>query len=288
MKRRPGAPRGNHNALKHGFYSRQFTRQESTDLSQPIMGCMQDEIIFFKVLIDRISRRMSREAASSRHLASRGHEAPGKPAGAHPLSFQESVLNLQVVAMAISRLNSFYQTNRLIDITNDDQVIDFLRERGFTEQQIRLEWYGGDAVSSSHTPLSSRASNSITHGFYASEFTPEELDRVSRWSKKDLKDEIALLRILIKRTYASILHHEMAHSDDDEADRSAQIDCLHAYKILIYAASCLERLERSVGATQRVARPPLGILNRALQEIHAEMAEKKSQGLPVFPQSQSP
>ena len=243
----PGAPRGNTNALTHGFYSRQFTRKESRLLDHPAMGCMQDEIILFKIIIDRISRRL-------------------RP-GASTLSFQESVLTLHVVAQAISRLNSLYLTNRLLDATNDDGVITLLREHGFTEDQIRLETYdeGLDSASQLH----------VTHGFYASNFTPEEIDRVSHWTKKDLSDELPLLRILIKRTHAAILAHEKKHAGDTDADRSAQLDILHAYKILIYATSCLERLERSTGKLHRGERPPLGILGKALQEVHAELAAKK-------------
>jgi len=279
-KRKRGAPTGNQNAFKHGFYSRQFTRKESKDLDQPALGCMRDEIIFLKVIIDRNARRLSREAPSRRHLASRGHEAPGSRDSARSLSFHESVLTLQVVAQAISRLNSLYHTNRQLDTTGDDQIIEFLRERGFTEQQIRLEVYGDD--------LEPPSQLTATHGFYASHYTPEELERVSRWTKQDLLDELPLLRILIKRTYGAILHHEKTHTSDDETDRSAQVDALHGYRVLIYAISCLERLERNTADLARPKRVPQGILNRALQEFHSELTEKKSQGLPVSPHSQSP
>ncbi len=266
--RHKGAPKGNTNALTHGFYSRRFTRKESRDLDQPAMGCMKDEIILFKVIIDRIARRL-------------------RPSGAHALSFQESVLTLHVVAQAISRLNSLYQTNRLLDATSDDAVITMMRERGFTEDQIRHEIYGDGLESPSklHT----------THGFYASNFTSEEIDRVSYWTKKDLNDEIPLLRILIKRTHAAILVHDKEHAGDDDADRSAQLDILHAYKILIYATSCLERLERSEGKLHNRERLPLGILGEALKEFHEELAAKKASPLwnqphvpPVPPRAQSP
>ena len=52
-RRRRGAPPGNHNALKHGFYSHSFTSSEKKRLSTDMMGEFRDEIMLIEILIDR-------------------------------------------------------------------------------------------------------------------------------------------------------------------------------------------------------------------------------------------
>ena len=53
--RRPrGAPPGNRNALKHGFYSRHFKKIDLTDLDQSTQVGLQDEISMLRVFIRRI------------------------------------------------------------------------------------------------------------------------------------------------------------------------------------------------------------------------------------------
>ena len=51
--RRRGAPIGNHNALKHGFYSHSFTRSEKKRLSGNMMGEFFDEIRLIEILTNR-------------------------------------------------------------------------------------------------------------------------------------------------------------------------------------------------------------------------------------------
>ena len=53
-KRGPGAPHGNLNALKHGFYSRQFQEGELADLEEQFGGGLQDEIAMMKVVTRRV------------------------------------------------------------------------------------------------------------------------------------------------------------------------------------------------------------------------------------------
>ena len=49
-----GAPRGNHNALKHGFYSRLFNTRDKADLSETRPGSVDDEIALLRVTIRRL------------------------------------------------------------------------------------------------------------------------------------------------------------------------------------------------------------------------------------------
>ena len=53
-KRSRGAQPGNTNAVKHGFYSRQFRPQEISDLDSILMGNLDDEINMFRVVMRRV------------------------------------------------------------------------------------------------------------------------------------------------------------------------------------------------------------------------------------------
>ncbi len=54
-KRRRGAPPGNTNALKHGFYSRSFREIDCHDLDQVNFQGLQDEITMLRVFIRRVT-----------------------------------------------------------------------------------------------------------------------------------------------------------------------------------------------------------------------------------------
>ena len=49
-----GAPPGNTNALKHGFYARKFERADLNDLDSHQFSGLQDEIILLRVFIRRV------------------------------------------------------------------------------------------------------------------------------------------------------------------------------------------------------------------------------------------
>jgi hypothetical protein len=53
MPNKGGAPLGNKNALKHGFYAHSFHRTESRNLDTDILGQFEDEIALMRVLILR-------------------------------------------------------------------------------------------------------------------------------------------------------------------------------------------------------------------------------------------
>ncbi len=264
MKRKRGAPPGNQNNFKHGFYSRQFTRQESLDLSQPSIGALQDEIILLKVILDRIAR----------HL---------KP-GSHPaLTFRETVLTLHVAAQAVSRLNSFYRSSQLISPQDDSGIRAFLRDKGFTEAEIRQEIQ----------ELTLAADEDGVHvqpdpnGFYASGFAAAELPPLAHLDEQQLDDETSLLRILIKRTLNSLKTGRSESARLNPGDPITYLDKLQAYRVIIYAASCLERLERTRAFVFHRKRPSVGLLSLALKQVWAELALEHP-GLSAAPPADQP
>jgi len=56
-KRKRGAPKGNTNALKHGFYSRRFNESEALELNDLKSGLI-DEIALLRVLIRRVFEKV--------------------------------------------------------------------------------------------------------------------------------------------------------------------------------------------------------------------------------------
>jgi hypothetical protein len=56
MARKPGAPLGNTNALKHGFYSKQFRASETRDLDA-VQADLDSEIAMLRVVMRRLLER---------------------------------------------------------------------------------------------------------------------------------------------------------------------------------------------------------------------------------------
>ena len=58
-KRKKGAQPGNLNALKHGFYSRQFQERELTDLEELDAEGLENEIAMLRVMMRRLMKRVN-------------------------------------------------------------------------------------------------------------------------------------------------------------------------------------------------------------------------------------
>jgi hypothetical protein len=56
--RKPGGQPGNKNAEKHGFYSRNFTKDETTRLESSDRYSLDDELDLLRVYVDRISKNV--------------------------------------------------------------------------------------------------------------------------------------------------------------------------------------------------------------------------------------
>ena len=212
IKNHRGAPKGNKNARKHGFYSHTFTEEEHRQWKSAASGRLHPEIKLFKVLIARTASML-------------------KPLGENSSpSFQETLFMLSTVALAVARLNSFYRTNEKLDSVDSDVPDEFLTSIGFTRQQMDLELYGPAKKLGGGQPGNA---NALKHGFYASVFKPEEILKLDKVEKHEIDDEIAFLRILIKRTVASLY---------DQTDLSL-LEHMRAVRVITYAGSCVERLE---------------------------------------------
>jgi hypothetical protein len=212
IKKHRGAPKGNKNARKHGFYSHTFTEEEHRQWKSATSGRLHPEIKLFKVLIARTASLL-------------------KPLGENSSpSFQETLAMLSTVALAVARLNSFYRTSEKLVSVGSDVPDSFLTRMGFTRAQTDLEICGSAKKLGGGQPGNA---NALRHGFYASIFKPEEILKLDKVEKHEIDDEIAFLRTLIKRTFALLY----AQTD------LGLLEHLRAIRVITYAGSCVERLE---------------------------------------------
>jgi ABC-type transporter Mla subunit MlaD len=76
MNKKPGAPKGNKNAYKHGFYCRDFTQIEAGDLESALREGLQDEIAMLRISLRRLFQ-LSKESkdleTSAKILSSLSH-----------------------------------------------------------------------------------------------------------------------------------------------------------------------------------------------------------------------
>jgi hypothetical protein len=234
-----GAPVGNKNALKHGIYSRAFTKEEQRESLSPAKGGLQPEINLFKILIDRTA------------LMLKPLDEDSTP------SFHESITALYVVSMAVSRLNSFYRTNEELYAESDANLIELCTRLGFTQEQIEMELYG-PAKKTRGGQLGN--TNALKYGFYASVFKPDEIRKLEKITQAELIDEVALLRVLIKRTVVSM--NDLSNLD--------LMDFLRCIRVITFAGACVEKLERT---RKLVFDEPVThgkLLARAIEDLDAE------------------
>ena len=120
--RRPGAPLGNTNALKHGFYSRRFRKSELTDLEAASFTGLSEEIAMLRVCIRRVIEW-----------------------GRHIESFPDALSFLRVISLAAASLSRLVHTQKALTSPDANQFLlqaveEVAREMGFVPGA-----QGGDA-----------------------------------------------------------------------------------------------------------------------------------------------
>jgi hypothetical protein len=105
--RKVGAPRGNTNALKHGFYSHTFSRPENKRLDDGVLGQLDDEEALLHVLLARTAETMK----------------------AREMTYDEYVVALRAVSLAVGRIESIHRSRKAIydKQTTLDQVWEELK-----------------------------------------------------------------------------------------------------------------------------------------------------------------
>jgi hypothetical protein len=166
--------------------------------------------------------------------------------------------------MAVSRLNHLYVTNETIFVPEDESLAELSRrlEQFHAEQDQTIV----EVPASKKKPRGGQFgnTNALKHGFYASVFNPEEIRKLDQVAQAQLVDEVALVRVLIKRTVISM----NVPSNLDLPDH------LHALRVITFAASCIEKLERTRRFVFDEHETMSDIINRAIDLFWADMAAK--------------
>jgi hypothetical protein len=208
--RKRGGQKGNRNARKHGFYSH-INSEAAAPLPPLGQGRLQGDINLFKVIIARLTSGLQADSRLSD-------------------SFTENLATLQVVSVAVARLNSLCATNKRLFASGDSELIEFCQQCGLTDEEVQDELARSSGFSRGAQPGNR---NALKHGYYASVFDPAEVRQLDRVQESDLDEEIDLMRLLIKRTVASMPPRSgLSHSE-----------VLKTVRVLTYAVYCVEKLE---------------------------------------------
>ncbi len=286
--RKRGAQSGNRNAYKHGFYAHAFQASDQLEISSPGQGQLRDEINLLRVLIANIAQDIQ---------------------PAQNLSFQENISALYTVSLALARLDSLRRTNNWLQApaASDERLINVLKGMGFTDAEIQAdidEMHGGPPAAPmsaeryaeflknlGHTdeeiqaelnrlpppqPAAKKArggqagnTNALKHGFYASLFNSAERRRLEKFDQAEIDDDITLLRVLIKRAAAAVLH-------PPQSTPLTLGQRLAALRVITYASARLEKMQR----TKLLLRgPEPDILQEAFNAAATEVL--KEAGWPV-------
>ena len=245
-KRGRGAPRGNSNAQKHGFFSRSIRGIHAPRIQSPLRGGLQSEIDLLRVMFHRLARDILGSSWKDRPL-------------------DEHLFALHTLSISISRLHSMLQTQRAIFPASEDKVLQWTREHGIDLDELSRELDEDDPESPSAGPALPLSvgrfgnKNALKHGFYADLFTPEEIQRLETNQGMTIQDQVLLLRDLIKRTVHSFKLKEFAQATLAEKSR--------ALRVVSFASATLERLERTAG----MAASPSALLDKAVTQVLREI-----------------
>ena len=250
MPRRRGPPKGNTNARTHGFYSRALTRAEKSQLDQETLDYRANNVKFFRVLISRVAQRV-------------------KPSASNKMSFQENVVSLQTVVLAVNRILGAANLKRKMQTgpqkDEEESMIkfmegdDFMDGDGMTRAEIEEALFD-------IAPLRKKGGqpgnlNALKHGFFAGCYTAEEIRQLDDLDEYNFKDEVILLQVLMQRVFSGL------------KDRLPLPDFMKGVRVLSSADACLERLNRERGFSftskfqdaieegTRLAREDTGILD---------------------------
>lgn len=239
-----GTPSGNHNARKHGLYSRCFLPAERYALDHKLTGRMQDEIELLRLII-----------------ASATDSLLDQPAVLLP--FRQQLDTLHAIALTVSQLADYIQASTTVyaGLAESDQqwqeLFDRIDHYDPEKEQppsppttfVPLENAGPfpdyplaeDSVSP--PPIIKKTSgaqpgnsNAHKHGFYARAFSRSEKSRLSRETLGDLQDEASLLRVLVFRIWASF--------SSLPPGSLPRPDYLLAYRRITHAISVLKKIQR--------------------------------------------
>jgi len=252
--RRRGAPKGNQNARKHGFYSAINSIPRKPAVPTPA-DQLQPDIVLFRTLLARVAAALSKgEAALT--------------------SFTDQLALLQLVCLAVARINSLWRTNRRL-YRDGSGLFDELERLGFTEAQLQS---GVFALPKRRRGGQAGNANSLASGLYASPLSPAETEKLVNKENLSMQNELDLLRVLVLRA-------AVAMRTAEGLDSKGQ---LKALRVFTQASTLIEKLERRkmprFGSPQRLD-DLLARLDRAGSVLAGEPPAASEAIPPPSPQS---
>ncbi len=209
--RKRGAPKGNRNAYKHGFYS---SRPKVKELLSPNSGnCLQPDIDFYRTILRRISAAVS---------------DPSLP----PLTLEENLAALNLVCIAVARLNGLWRTNARLFSGGTRNLFATLRRLGFTKDQLDVENFVKEKSSQGGQPGNT---NALKYGLYSRAMTPADAACLEATRDTAMEDELTLVRVMLRRVAESL-------SKEPPAEFRKH---LRALNLVNAAIQVIIRLERS-------------------------------------------
>jgi hypothetical protein len=105
--RKPGGQVGNTNALRHGFYSRYFTKDEVRQLENEVQGELQDEEGLIRLYLARVAKTL----------------IDGQ------MNHDKYIVDLRAISLAVGRIESIQRSRKVVydDQTALDKVWDELK-----------------------------------------------------------------------------------------------------------------------------------------------------------------
>jgi len=122
-----GAPKGNTNALKHGFYSRQFRKTETDDLAaltEAGLSELASEISLLRVAISRTLKQATQ--------AEYGHGSPRCTSSPSDVPPPDWISYLSALGLAATRIATLLKTQKILEGDQAGVVQDTLM-RAFTD-----------------------------------------------------------------------------------------------------------------------------------------------------------
>ena len=151
-----------------------------------------------------------------------------------------------------------------------ERWVEILKGTGCTDEEIQAE---NNLPFPRPTAKKARGgqagnTNALKHGFYASLFNSAERRRLEKFDQAEIDDDITLLRVLIKRAAAAVLHPS-PNAPLTLGQRLA------ALRVITYASARLEKLQR----TKLLLRGPVEdwreqVIGAALDELSEEIGQQ--------------
>ena len=142
--RRPGAPTGNHNALKHGFYTRRLKKRDLTGVEATDASGLVEEIALIRIFTRRLVESCLPDA-----------------------DFFELADILRILCLASTTITRLTRTQYLLSTSNtgfDDEINEAIRQVNEEFNQKRLSTSQGDSASSPLTTPSDLGPQPLTIG----------------------------------------------------------------------------------------------------------------------------